>query len=49
MLTPVWLYIDLSRRVCKEYLIEPVPFDLPTDIVFEIPSSPEANHFLHRY
>ena len=40
--------IDLARRVSKQDLIEPVLFDLPTDIVFDLASSPEANHFLHR-
>ena len=44
----VCIYIDLARRVSKQYSIEPVLFDLPTDIVFDLASSPETNHFLHR-
>jgi len=44
----VWIYIDLARRESKEYLIESVLFDLPTDIIFDLAASPEANHFLHR-
>jgi len=44
----VCIYIDLSRRESKQDSIEPVLFDLPADIVFEIPSSPEANHVLLR-
>ena len=42
------IYIDLARRVSEQYMIEPILIDLPTDIVFEIPASAEANHFLHR-
>jgi len=41
-------YMDFSRRESKQELTEPVLFDLPTNIVFDLASSPEADHFLHR-
>ncbi len=48
-LTLIWIDIDLARWVSKQDLTEPFFFDLPTDTVFDLPASPEANHhFLHR-
>ena len=44
----VCTYIDLSLRLSKHDLIEPIVQDLPIDIVFDLPASPEANHFLRR-
>jgi hypothetical protein len=41
-------YIDFAQAASKHALIEPIVHDLPDDIVFDLPASPEANHFLHR-
>ncbi len=44
----VCTYIDFARRTSKQTLIEPIVHDLPHDIVFDLPASPEAHRFLYR-